>query len=60
MQPDLIKSNLEMLDKLMLAITNICKDNQPAKSALLKINLFTPLLVYLSRAIDLLADATQP
>lgn len=45
-----------MLDKLIMAVTSIVKDHQPAKKLMLKVNLFTPLLVYLSRAIDKLGS----
>ena len=47
-----------MFDKLILAVTNVVKDFQPAKKLILKVNLFTPLLVYLSRAMDML-DADE-
>lgn len=43
---------MNLFDKLVLAVTNIIKDSQPAKKVLLKVNLFTPILVYLSRVID--------
>jgi len=47
-----------MLDKLIMAVTSIVKDHQPAKKLMLKVNLFTPLLVYLSRAMDKLGSET--
>mmetsp|Transcript_33017 Transcript_33017/g.43490 ORF Transcript_33017/g.43490 Transcript_33017/m.43490 type:complete len:91 (-) Transcript_33017:2317-2589(-) len=40
-----------MLDNLTLAITNIVLEYKPAKSAMLKVNLFTPQLVYLAKAV---------
>ena len=43
-----------MFDKLVLAVTKVVTDCRPAKKAMLKVNLFPPLLVYLSRSIDLL------
>ena len=46
-----------MFDKLIMAITNVVKDYHPAKKLILKVNLFTPLLVYLSGAMDMLDSA---
>ena len=43
-----------MLDNLTLAITNIVIDYKPGKAAMLKCNLFTPLLVYIGQAVDML------
>ena len=52
MQGDLLKLQLAMMDKLLLATTNACKDHAPAKKVLLKVNTFTPVLVYLARVGD--------
>ena len=41
-----------MLDKLTAAITNIVFEYKQGKSAMLKANIFTPLLVYLSKSVD--------
>jgi len=49
-QEDELKLQLQIFDKLILAIINVAKDYKPAKSAMLQVNLFTPLLVYLARA----------
>jgi len=48
-----------MFDKLTLAITNVVLDYKPGKSAMLKCNLFTPLLVYLAQAVELLDEELQ-
>ena len=45
-----------MFDKLVLAVTNVVKDYAPAKKLILNVNLFTPLLVYLARAMDMLGS----
>ena len=54
MQKEVLQMQLSMLDNLSLAITNIVMDYKPGKAAMLKCNLFTPLLVYLSQAVDML------
>ena len=41
----------------MLAVTSVAKDYSAAKATILKVNLFTPLLVYLARAIDMLSSS---
>ena len=43
-----------MLDKLTQAIANVVLDHKPAKRAMLKVNLFTPMLVYLSQSVEML------
>ena len=53
MQEDLLKLQLLLFDKLMNAITSVVKDYRPAKSMALKANLFTPLLIYLSKSESL-------
>ena len=54
MQNEVLQTQLSMLDNLSLAITNIVMYYKPGKAAMLKCNLFTPLLVYLSQAVDML------
>lgn len=54
MQKEVLQTQLAMFDKLTVAITNIVLDYKPGKAAMLKCNLFTPLLVYLSQAVEMI------